>query len=117
MQAGKLRWPIVIEQKTAVKNTSTGEVTYTWGTFASTRASMSFVARPSSRGAWEGLIAQQLRAVRIVQFDIRYIAGIDEQKRVRVLDDGKIYDIKMLIDPDNRHRELWLICEFGLSTG
>lgn len=117
MQAGQLRWPIVIERKTSVKNTTTGEITYTWSTFATTRAFVSFVARKQSKAAWEGFIAQQIKAVRVVEFDIRYIPGVDETMRVRVPDDGKIYDIKMVIDVDYRHRELWLIAEFGLTQG
>lgn len=115
MKAGLLRWPITIEQKTNVQDPNTGEMTPTWSTFVTTRADMQPVARRGSRSAWEAVVAQQIKASSVILFDIRYIAGIDETMRVRA--NGKVYDIKTIINVDSRNRELWLICETGLDAG
>lgn len=115
MKSGDLRWLVNIEQKTLVKNTTTGEVTYTWSLFTSVWADMQPVSRRGSRSSWEAVIAQQVKAERVIQFVIRYIPGIDETMRVNR--NGELYDIRSIINVDTRNRELWLICEYGLSGG
>jgi SPP1 family predicted phage head-tail adaptor len=119
MKGGTLRWPITIQQRgAATQDPNSGAITYgAWTTFAAPVFSdMTPIARRGSKAAWEAVIAQQTSAQRVVQFDIRYIPGIDET--MRVLDyDGNAWDIKTIIDVDTRHRELWLICERGITEG
>lgn len=116
MKGGELRWPITIQQKTPVQSGTSGEVTYTWSTFASVWADMQPVSRRGSRAAWEQVIAEQVKAQRVVMFVIRWIAGVDETMRV-VDQAGLIWDIKSLLNVDTRNRELWLISEYGLDNG
>jgi SPP1 family predicted phage head-tail adaptor len=117
MKAGDLRWQITIQQKTpSSPNPATGEISYTWSTFATVWADATPISRRGSRAAWEAVIAAQVKAQRVNQFDIRYIPGIDETMRV-VDVDGRIWDIKSIIDVNTRHRELWLVCEAGLDQG
>lgn len=116
MKSGDLRWPVTIQSKTPVRNATSGEITYTWGTFASVWADMQPVARRGSRAAWEAVIAEQIKAQRVIQFVIRWIPGVDET--MRIIDQaGLIWDIKSIIDNDTRNRELWLIAEYGLDNG
>jgi head-tail adaptor len=83
MKAGALRWPITIQQRVPSQSSTTGEVTYTWTTFASVWADMAPVAKRGSRAAWEAVIAEQVKAQRVIQFVIRYIPGVNEQMRIR----------------------------------
>jgi SPP1 family predicted phage head-tail adaptor len=116
MKAGALRWPITIQQRVPSQSSTTGEVTYTWTTFASVWADMAPVAKRGSRAAWEAVIAEQVKAQRVIQFVIRYIPGVNEQ--MRILDQSGLYwDIKSIINNDTRNRELWLIAEYGLNNG
>ena len=116
MRAGQMRWPVTIQQKTGTQNATTGEMTYTWSTFATVFADMSPVSRRGSKAAWETVIAQQTMAQRVVQFVIRYMAGIDETMRI-VDYNGGLWDIKTIINVDTRNRELWLICVEGVDVG
>lgn len=116
MRAGRHRWPITIQQKTETQS-STGSMVPSWSTFvAPAWADISPIARAGSKAAWEIVLAQQTVAKRVAQFDIRYIPGLTETMRV-VDYDGLIWDIKSIIDLNMRHRELWLICEFGADAG
>lgn len=116
MKAGLLRWPITIQQKTSTKNTTTGEVTYTFSDFASVRADIQPVSRKGSRSAWEGVIAEQVKPQKVAQFVIRYIPGVTEQMRI-VDTAGLFWDIKAIIDEETRNRTLYLISEYGLDNG
>ena len=118
MKAGKLRWPITIQQRgTPTQDPVSGEITYgTPSTFASVMADMATSARSGSRSVWEMVVAQQTIARRVVQFDVRFIPGVDETMRI-VDYEGKVWDIKAIVDVETRHRELWLVCEMGLTAG
>lgn len=117
MKAGKLRWPIQIQQKTTSTDSNTGEVIVTgWVTLFRPFADIQPIARGASRAVWETVISQQLKAQKVAQFDIRYMPGILETHRI--LDwYGNIWDIKAIVNVDQRNRELWLICEYGLTQG
>lgn len=117
MKAGALRWPVTIQQKVPSQSGTTGEVTYTWTTFANVRADMQPVERKGSRAAWEGLVAEQIKAQRVVQFVIRYIPGVSETMRILDNDGVTVWDIKSIVNVDTRNRELWLICETGETQG
>ena len=117
MRAGQMRWPITIQQKVGTQNATTGEMTYTWTNLATNVfADMLPISRRGSKAAWEAVIAQQTMAQRVVQFDIRYMDGIDETMRI-VDYNGGLWDIKTIINVDMRNRELWLICVEGVDVG
>lgn len=128
MQAGLLRWPIVIEYPAlSAPNATSGEQTNTWATFITTRANMETSARMGTKSAWELFVAAQTRAARLTLFQIRYQKGptnipayplgqIDESMRIRNPDDGRIWAIKSITDVMTRHRELWIFAEFGITT-
>lgn len=58
------------------------------------------------REFWEAQAVQQENTVRI---KMRYISGVKPEWRFRV--EGVDYEITNIIDPELRHRELWLMCK------
>lgn len=47
--------------------------------------------------------------IKLINFTIRYREGINSAMRLRY--DGKLYEIKSVIDIDEQHKEMCLICE------
>ncbi|GAB6614062.1 MULTISPECIES: phage head closure protein [Bacillus] len=47
--------------------------------------------------------------IKLINFTIRYQEGVNSAMRVRY--DGKLYEIKSVIDIDEQHKEMCLICE------
>ncbi|MGX5507194.1 head-tail adaptor protein [Bacillus toyonensis] len=47
--------------------------------------------------------------IKLINFTIRYRKGINSAMRARY--DGKLYEIKSVIDIDEQHKEMCLICE------
>lgn len=47
--------------------------------------------------------------IKLINFTIRYREDINSAMRVRY--DGKLYEIKSVIDIDEQHKEMCLICE------
>ncbi|HDW3057942.1 TPA: phage head closure protein [Bacillus cereus] len=47
--------------------------------------------------------------IKLINFTIRYREGINSAMRVRY--GGKLYEIKSVIDIDEQHKEMCLICE------
>ncbi len=101
MRACKLRQSITIEERTETTN-STGEVVWTWATFATTRAAVEPL-----RGQ-EYFASRQLQSSTDVRIRIRYRSGINTKMRVKFED--RYYAIEGIIDPEMRHRELQLMC-------
>lgn len=107
--AGTLRHLVLIEQKTSAQDSTTGEITYTWSTFATTYAG---IYPMSGR---EFIAAMQLQAQQVVQIAIRYIPGVVADMRVNW--NGTIYNIKAVLDVESRERVLNLMCDAGVNSG
>jgi len=101
MRAGKLRHQIVIEQSTEARN-SVGEVTASWATFATVRASV------EPMQGRESFVASQDLAERTVRFRIRYLAGITPKMRVSY--DSRTFDIQSVVNREERNRETHILC-------
>ena len=108
MNAGMLNKRIVIEQLVNTR-TSSGGVTTDWATFASNIAA-----------SIKPLSGRELYRFRQEQVDvttnivIRFRRGVTEAMRIKYIDYGsgrsKYYDIEVIIDPEEAHRELQMIC-------
>jgi len=107
MKAGKLRHRITIQQPVEVRD-SYGGVTVTWGTFATVNAS---VEPLRGQELWAAA-AQQARVNTRIR--IRYLASVSP--KMRVLFGTRIYLIDAVIDPEERHVEMQLMCQEWVTT-
>lgn len=108
MRAGSLRQQITIERR--VDNVSTvGQPIPTWSTYAIVPA-----AAEPERGQ-EFFAANQLEGTEPTRFRIRYLSGISN--RNRVVFDGKVWDIRAIVNVYERDREMHLYCDAGLTEG
>jgi SPP1 family predicted phage head-tail adaptor len=101
VKACKLKRSVTIEQRTEVQN-STGEVEWTWTTLATVRAAVEPL-----RGQ-EYFASHQLQSSTNVRIRIRYISGVTPKMRVKY--GVRYFEIEGVIDPEERHRELQLMC-------
>lgn len=109
MLAQQLRHVITIEQRGSGE-TGYGEPPVTWSAFASNvRASVEPVA------GREALAAAANQAALVTRIVLRYIAGVTPQ--MRVVFDGRNYDIQSVVDVGERRRVLELICVVGGNDG
>jgi SPP1 family predicted phage head-tail adaptor len=108
MNPGDLRYQITIQQKTTVQN-SFGEGTDTWTTVATV-----FAAVDPLRGQ-EYLEARRLQADIDVRFRIRYRAGLTPA--MRVLHDGRYFNIESVIHVKELRREIQLMCRELINDG
>lgn len=69
------------------------------------------------RSQTEGVFSDELRAVRSYRVTMRYRDDITETDRIWVLEENRALNILSISDPDNRKRQLNLICESGLTSG
>lgn len=108
MRASELREVIVIEEAAETRSSS-GQVIRTWATYATTRAAVEPL-----RGE-EFFAARQMQSATTVKMRIRHISGLNP--KMRVLHDGRYYEIEGIIDLGNRRRELQLMCKEREATG
>lgn len=108
MKACKLRENITIQQRTETQG-STGEVTWTWSTYKTTRAAVELL-----RGQ-EYFAAQQLQSSTTTRIRIRYLADITT--KMRVVHGTRYYAIEGIINPNSRNRELQLMCREREADG
>lgn len=101
MQAGRLRHPLVIQQKSVTRDDHGGEVV-TWTTFASVWGE----CRPLRGREFAALRAAQAEIS--TRFVIRYVAGVTPAMRVQ--NGSDVHDILEVIDVNGRHKELELMC-------
>lgn len=101
MRAGRLRHKIVIQQVSEERSAS-GSVIQTWSDSLRLKAA---VEPLQGREYWEG---KQLQNEVTTRFRIYYRSGITS--KMRVLFNGKYYDILSVLDPEERHREIELMC-------
>lgn len=64
----------------------------------------------------EYFAAQQLTVVNAALFRIRYMSGLTAS-RMRVIFEGKVWDIVDVVEGRGRHQELLLYCSTGLTEG
>lgn len=101
MDPGVLNRQITIQQYTATRDSYGGEV-QTWADH------VTVWAQKSHRTSREFFAAQKVNAETTDMFIIRYRSGI--AVKMRVVFDGKTYDIIGANDPDGTRRELHLLC-------
>jgi SPP1 family predicted phage head-tail adaptor len=102
MQAGKLRHRIVLQKVTMMRDEE-GNAVETWSDFVTVWASVEPI-----RGR-EYFEAAAINTENDLRFVIRYRSGITSEMRVWYND--RIFDIQSVIDIDEAHKELELICK------
>lgn len=102
MRAGQLRHSVTIEQATESQN-AIGEAIQTWTTFAKRRAS---VQPFQGREFWS---AKQFNAESNLRVRLRYLTGLTTKMRISW--NGRLFDIRSIVNADERNRELILIVE------
>ncbi len=102
MRAGDLRHKVTIQQKTTTKDTE-GIPSETWPDFATVWAAIEPLQ------GREFFSAQAVNAQVTTRIRIRYRAGITPTMRVSY--GTRIFDIQVVIDVEERHRELQLMCQ------
>ena len=104
MRAGKLRHSVVIEQDDGAGRGTMGSHVENWTMFATRRASISPL---QGRERYE---AHALEATVDHEIRMRYLSGL-EPKKFRILFGTRVFDISAIIDPEERNREMVLLCE------
>lgn len=105
MNPGDLRHVITIQYPAEVQNDA-GEMVDSWVDFPSIGAKRR--AAVETLTGREYFAAQQTNAERTEKIRIRYEAGITP--KMRILFESRILQINAILDNDNRHRELLLMC-------
>lgn len=102
IESGKLRHRITIQQRSTTQDVY-GEPTDTWTTFATVWASVEpIIGR-------EFFASEQVQAEVTTKIRIRNLDGI--LPKMRVSFGSKIYDIKAIMNIEERNREILLMCE------
>ena len=101
MQGGRLRHRVALQSATTAKN-AVGEDTRTWATFATVWAAVEVVGG-SEYQAQEALHASLTHRVRLRYRD-------DVTREQRVVWRSRELEIESVEDPDDRRRELHLLC-------
>lgn len=102
MQAGKLDRKITIQNFTSTQS-SFGEPVQTWADY---RTAIWAGVEPLTMR--EGFFAQQTGSKAETKFVIRYTTGIEPMQRV--VYKAQNWNIESVINPDERNRELILVC-------
>lgn len=108
MQSGQLRKRLTIQQRSAAQD-SYGQPLTTWTDVATVW------------GAVEPLSGRELMAAEAVQAEvthqvvIRYRPGISAKMRIAY--GARLFDIQNVLDENERHRILTLLCLEGMSDG
>lgn len=102
----QLRHKITLQTATETRDTD-GSIINTWADTATVRAAVEPLV---GREYWA---AQQVNAERTVKFHIWYRSGVTPKMRVSY--DSRTFDIKSVINVNERNRELVLMCEEVVS--
>lgn len=109
MRAGRLRCLVTLQRYTVTQD-DYGQKLESWVTYATVWAA---VEMGSNAGAWrEFFAAQQTNNEQRVLVLMRYRDDVSVDDRV--LHGEKIYKIEAMIDPEQRHRELQIMCKAAL---
>lgn len=107
MRSGRLRHRIVLQRRTGAEN-DFGEPTDTWSDVATLSAGIEPI---SGR---EYFAAQQVQSEVTHRVTIRYFEGITPKDRLVWTDPAtavaRYFDIRSVIDRDERHREMAIMC-------
>ena len=105
MNSGELRNKIIIKVQPTNEDSYGGKIedTALWNDFINCFAAILPI---SGR---EFFIAKQVNAIVTTRIKIRYISAITPG--MRVVFGGKVYDIKAVLDIEERHKEIHLMCE------
>ena len=105
MNPGELRNKITIKVQPADQDNYGGKIddTELWNDFITCFAAIFPIA------GREFFIAQQVNASVTTRIKIRYISSITPG--MRVVFGEKVYDIKAVLDIEERHKEIHLMCE------
>lgn len=106
--AGQLRERIVIERPIKEPD-SFGQPIETWSEFAAVWA-----AKEPLNGR-EYFDAQGVFSENMIRFRIRHRPGIDNT--MRISHDGRLYNIKSIVDAADRHVHMELLCSEGVADG
>lgn len=111
MQAGKLRHLITIQELAlgSPQYHPNGESNEEWGTFGTVWAAF----EPLQGN--ELFRAQAINSEIKARVTIRYLAGVEPD--MRIVFEGKYYNILSVIDRDMRHVEMQLMVSEGLNLG
>jgi SPP1 family predicted phage head-tail adaptor len=111
MNPGILRHSVRIQQRAVLSPSvnNIGEAEYTWTDFHVTRARIAMM-----KGA-ERVQSEAEEAAADVEVTIRYFPGVAES--MRVLFGSVVYDIRNVINVEERNREMRLQCTRGHSNG
>jgi len=108
MRIGELRHRITIQQQSSIQD-GYGQPVSSWIDVATPWSSI----EPLS--GREFFAAQQVNSETTTRIKIRYLAGV--VSKMRVVYGLKIYDILYVIDPEERHREMQLMCKELIPGG
>lgn len=98
MRSGRLARNVITFQKPVITVDDTGDAVPTWVDFATSRSSKTVLKSYE----YEKLEQEQTKVT--ILFTMRFVSGITYS--MRIFSDEKYYDIKKIVDSDNRHREL-----------
>jgi len=98
---GKLRHRVTIQNKVTLPD-GYGGVTSTWQDVATVWASV------EPLNGRELYAAQQVKAELTHRIRIRYMSGIKPEMRIAF--DNRTFEIEAIIDPEERHESLELLC-------
>ena len=101
MRAGNLRHRVTIQTFTTTTD-SYGQPIESWATFAEVWGAVEPLT------GREYFQAQQVQAEVNYRVRLRYLAGV--VPTMRVLHDGRTLEVQAVINPDERNRELQLMC-------
>jgi len=102
MRAGTLRHKIRFDSRTESQG-SDGQITITWSEYATVRASIEPL---TGREFFEARTINELFTVRI---RLRYLSGLDTDKRIVDTVTGDIYNIQAIANQDRRNKEMEII--------
>lgn len=108
MRAGDLNKRVTIERRATTQDTFGGQDA-TWSTVAVVWAGI----QPMT--GRELFAAQSVESEVTTQIVMRYQAGITAKMRVNY--SGRLFNIHAVLDENERHRELTLLCSEGLNDG
>lgn len=107
MRAGRLRHRVELQVRAGTVN-ALNEPLDEWTTVAT------FSAAIEPLSGREFIAAQQVQADMSHRVTVRYFAGITPKHRLRWADPAtdlaRVFDIRAVIDRDERHREMQLMC-------
>lgn len=108
MLAGQMRRKVTIQSRSVAIDAVGGQAV-TWTDVCT------LWAQVQPTGGKEITVGGALRAESIFTVTTRYYAGI--VPKMRILFEGQIFEIVNINDTDQRHRELVMTCQAGLTGG